>query len=552
MAAPTKTYLSSQLHIKMKGKELAPAVASNLLHVEVEQHSYLPAIFTLRLRDPDLRLLDDDVFKLGETIDIEAETAVANPDSDRKHEVIPLIHGEIAALEPDFGEYMVAELVVRGYDKSYRLYRKRQSRTFVNQKDSDIAAQIAKEYSLKSNIKATSTVYEHLFQHNQCDLHFLRERAWRIGYECFVRHDTLYFRPPPQGATAVATTWGDDLLSFYPRLTMAEQVTEVTVRGWDVDRQKPIVGRAQAKQGQLYPHVAEKVQDWLSQVGADSLTVTNQPVITQAEADLLAKARLNEQSGTFIQAEGTAFRRPDIEAGQFVHIQGLGERLSGRYLVTTATHVYAPDGLTTHFTVRGARNGTFAEQIGSQRPLTRQLGIVPAIVTNTDDPNDWGRVKVKYAWLTEEHESGWARVMGCGVGPAAGFFGLPDVGDEVWVAFEQGDFNFPLVLGGTWNGQHKLPPAAKSAPSGQKPLVRTWTSREGHQITLYDTDKKLEIKSAGGLHITLDDNGKNILIEADNEVQLKARGNMTLEAGANMDLKASGNVTIKGATINLN
>ena len=83
-------------------------------------------------------------------------------------------------------------------------------------------------------------------------------------------------------------------------------------------------------------------------------------------------------------------------------------------------------------------------------------------------------------------------------------------------------------------------------------MVRTWTSREGHQITLFDTDKKIEIKSAGGLHITLDDNSKNIIIEADNEIQIKARGNMALEAGGNMDIKASGNVTVKGATINLN
>jgi hypothetical protein len=82
--------------------------------------------------------------------------------------------------------------------------------------------------------------------------------------------------------------------------------------------------------------------------------------------------------------------------------------------------------------------------------------------------------------------------------------------------------------------------------------VRTWTSRSGHQITLFDDEKKIEVKSAAGLTITLDDNGKNIIVQADNEIQLRARGNMSLEAGANLDIKASGNVTVKGATINLN
>jgi uncharacterized protein involved in type VI secretion and phage assembly len=324
------------------------------------------------------------------------------------------------------------------------------------------------------------------------------------------------------------------------------------VRGWDVDRQRPFVGRATAKNGKLFPTIREKASSWLGKFGPSRLVITDQPVVSQAEADLLARARLDERSGAFVQAEGSAFRRPDIRAGQFVLLQGLGQRLSGQYLVTAATHVYASDGLTTHFTVRGVRTGSFAEQVNGPPALIRQTGVVPAVVTNTADPRDWGRVKVKFPWLTEEDESTWARVLGSGAGPEAGFFGLPEVGDEVIVAFEQGDFNYPLVLGGVWNGRHKLPPAAAKAASGQKPQVRTWTSRGGHHITLYDTDKKLEIKSAGGLVITLDDNGKNITIEADNEIQLKARGNMTLEAGGNMDIKASGSVTVKGATINLN
>jgi phage protein D/phage baseplate assembly protein gpV len=536
--------LASQLELEIAGQKLPPDVLDNLIEVVVEQHTHLPDVFTIRLADPELKLLDAGAFDLAKTIKISAENEAGKS--------FTLLDGEITALEPEFGERMLAELVVRGYDKSHRLYRACKSRTFVNQKDSDIAAIIAKDHNLKVEAEPTTTVYEHIFQRNQPDLLFLMERAWRIGYECFVRDETLYFRQPLQGEQAITLTWGDDLLSFYPRLTMAEQVDEVVVRGWDVDRQRPFVGRAQSKSGKLFPAIKEKAEKWLEPFGGGKLVITDQPVVSQAEADLLAKARLNERSGAFVQAEGSTFRRPDIRAGQIVNVQALGKRLSGHYLVTAATHVYASDGLTTHFTVRGARTGSFAEQINGVRPLTRQTGIVTAVVTNTDDPNDWGRVKVKFPWLTEDEESTWARVLGSGAGPKAGFFGLPEVGDEVIVAFEQGDFNFPLVLGGVWNGRHPLPPAAAQAKSGQKPQVRTWTSRSGHQITLTDADKKMEIKSATGLIITLDDNGKNITIQADNEIQLQARGNMTLQAGGNLDIKASGNVTVKGATINLN
>lgn len=542
-----KPTVASQLQIFFKEDEKTPVpFMSQLVEAQVEQHSHLPDVCSLRFADPGLKLLDGGELELGRGIKISAKS------EDPKAKPFTLFEGEITALEPSFDDYMLAELVVRAYDKSHQLYRHSQSRTFVNQKDSDIAQTIASDHNLKPEIATTSTVYEHLFQNNQPDLHYLLERAWRIGYECFVQGDTLYFRPPPQGEAGISLTWGDDLLSFQPRLTMAEQVDEVMVRGWNPAEQKPIVGRAQAKSGKLFPTIGEKVSNWLGKFGGGSFTITDQPVVSQAEADLLARARLTERSGCFVVADGRAFRRPDIRAGQFVEMKALGKRLSGHYLVTVATHIYNAEGLTTHFSVRGARTGSFAEQIRGERPLTRQLGVVPAVVTNTNDPKKWGRVKVKFPWLTEADESTWARVLSSGAGPDAGFFAVPDVGDEVFVAFEQGDFNFPLVLGGVWNGRHPLPPSAHKAPANQKPQVRTWTSRAGHQITLFDNNKKIEIKSANGLHITLDDNGKNIIVQADNEIQLKARGNMVLEAGANLDIKASGNVTVKGATINLN
>jgi len=300
--------------------------------------------------------------------------------------------------------------------------------------------------------------------------------------------------------------------------------------------------------------------------------IVDYPVVSQAEADAIAAARLDELSGAFIEAEGEAFRRPEIRAGHFIELQGLGERLSGHYLVTSAQHTYSPEGLRTAFTVRGSRTGTLGEQLGGPPDVERFPGVVTAVVTNTDDPNDWGRVKLKFPWMTEDAESDWARVIGNGAGPEAGLYGIPDVGDEVLVAFNHGDFSQPYVLGGLWNGQHAIPPEAAGAGSGEKPLVRTWHSRSGHWLAMHDTaDNKIEIVSAGGhkfnlddankavtletnggLKITMEDNGSKITIESGNEIELKSSGNMKIDAGGNLDLKASGQVNVQGAIINLN
>ncbi|MFQ5434550.1 MAG: VgrG-related protein, partial [Anaerolineae bacterium] len=539
---PREQTLASQIYIKLNGTAVQQPVMQNMAELVVDQSSHLPDMFTIRLHDPGMELLDNGPFDLTKEIEIESEKSDGSK--------ITLIKGEITALEPNFEEGMIAELVVRGYDKSHRLYRETKTAAFLNKKDSDLASEIAQSANLQAEVETTSTVYDHIFQHNQTDLEFLMERAWRIGYECFVADGKLHFRKPPDGRAQVTLTWGDDLLSFSPRMTLAEQVDEVVVKGWDADKQEAITG--QASNGRLYPSIQESKdgKQWASSFGAGKKIIVDQPVVSQAEANALAEARLNELSGAFVVAEGQAFRRPDIKAGQMIELNGLGERFSGTYLVTSATHIYSDDGLKTNFTVRGSRTGLLAEQMVHESPQDRFPGVVTAVVTNTDDPQNWGRVKLKFPWMADDAESDWARVVAPGAGPEAGFAALPDVDDEVLVAFDHGDFSRPYVLGGMWNGQHKLPPAVEGAGSGEKPQVRTWQSRTGHLIVMHDNSdnkieittagghtitmddagSKLEIATSGGLKITMDDNASKVAVESGSSVELKASGNMKLEA----------------------
>ncbi len=560
--------IASQMIIKIAGAQLQQPVMDKLASLTVDQHTHLPHMFTARFQDADLALMNGDTFELAKEVEIMSKK--------ENGEQISLMKGEITALEPEFREGMIAELVVRGFDRSHRLYRETKSKAYLNIKDSDLASQLASNAGLTAQVDATSTVYDHLFQHNQTDMELLLQRAWRIGYECFVTAGKLYFRKPPTSGSELTLTWGQELLSFTPRMSLAEQVDEVIVRGWDPEKQQPIVGRASS--GSLFPDIggkngASKAGDF----GSGKAIIVDQPVESQAEADALAKARLDELSGAFVEAEGVAYRIPDITAGKIVEIKALGTRFSGKYLITDVAHIFSPEGLRSVFHVRGSRTGLLSEQIQHHTPLDRWPGLVTAIVTNTEDPKKWGRVKVKFPWMTEDAESDWARVIGIGAGPEAGLFIMPDVNDEVLVAFLHGDFNQPVVLGGVWNGKHNLPPEAAGAADNEKPLVRTWHSRSGHKIAVYDdAENKIELVTKGGRSITLSDkdskvemntSGVNITVEdnkvsiqANSDIELKADGNVKVNASANMELKASGNldiqasgqVNIKGAIINLN
>ena len=113
--------------------------------------------------------MDNGPFDLTKSVSIEAETEDGTS--------FLLINGEITALEPDFGEGMVAQLIIRGYDISHRLFRETKSKAFLNKKDSDLASEIAQSVGLQAEVDTTSTVYDHIFQHNQSDMEFLVQRG---------------------------------------------------------------------------------------------------------------------------------------------------------------------------------------------------------------------------------------------------------------------------------------------------------------------------------------------------------------------------------------
>lgn len=194
-------------------------------------------------------------------------------------------------------------------------------------------------------------------------------------------------------------------------------------------------------------------------------------------------------------------------------------------------------------------------------------GVVIGIVTNNKDPEGLGRIKVKFPWLSDSDESGWARVASLMAGKERGAYFLPEVDDEVLVAFEYGDFNMPFVIGSLWNGKDK-PPQKNDDGKNNLRVIR---SRSGHLIKLDDTDgaekieiidkteknrvvidaknDKISIISNKDIEISAP-NGK-ITIEA-NDIEAKSKASAKIEASAGMDLKASGNMNIKGATVNLN
>jgi phage protein D len=530
---PDSTLLLSQFYFKFGGAEAPADMMVNLIEATVESSLHLPDVATLTLHDPNGKWVDEANLAPGKELQISAK---AGPE---QH---PLFDGEIVEIESAFvpGDRRV---VVRAFDRLHRLARGRHVRSFVNVSDKDIVQKVASECGLQAKVGPVATVYPYVLQDNITNLDFLRARAALVGYLLFVDGKTLHFEEHGTESSELPLTYGEDLREFHPRLTTVDQVTDATASGWDPQKREAVIGVAGNANGSPGLDSGTKggaVAKAAFNVDAKIL-VADRPIRIQAVAEKLAQATLDRREGRFVEAEGTTRGIPGLVAGVTLQLKQLGKRFSGKYFVTSSTHTYsAHEGYVTRFIVSGFQPSSLLSLMGPERDglAAPRIGLVVGLVTDNSDPDGLGRVKVKYPWLSQEHASDWARVVVPGGGPQRGMQYLPEVNDEVLVGFEQGDINYPYIIGGLWNGKDAPPSKNADVLNGGKVTKRIIRSRTGHIVTLDDSDNEPSI--------TITDNTTKNTIKFDsknNKLTVHFEGDMLFDA-------PNGEIAIKGKTIN--
>ncbi len=351
---PDTQNLVPSFRVQVNGSDLPIEAASDLLAVTVEEDVAAPGMFTLELInwDPvkfEVTWADDELFAEGNEVAIEMGYV---------DQLETLIEGEITGLEPAFEAGETPMLTVRGHDLRHRLLRGRKTRSFTQMSDSDVAIQVAGNQGLSVEAESTGVILEYVLQRNQTDLEFLTERARRIGYEVAMEGKVLLFRPIQNDAGEVLTLARDaGLVEFHPRLTTFGQVDHVTVRGWSPKDKKAVVGTAAAGDEGAAMGSVSGLKAAEEAFGAASTARVDRPVLSQAEADQMARGQLRELALAHVTAEGVSLGRSDLQAGTVIGIEGVGERFSGPYYIVSTRHAYHPRrGYRTAFTAR--RNAT--------------------------------------------------------------------------------------------------------------------------------------------------------------------------------------------------
>lgn len=521
--------------VKVDGSPLSDTVLQHLVSVRVQRSLRLPGRTTLRFADVGYAVSSSGFFSIGKKV----EVGVYQGGS--------LMSGTVTGMSLLQQEGDHPDLVVTVDDAAHKLTRGSKVKTYLNMTFSDIVSQVAGGAGVTAEVTATSEVHPYVLQADS-DLAFLDELAARSGYDWWVEGTALQFKPPSTAGPVLTLELGKDLQEFSVSASGLLPTTAQVV-GWDNATQASIVGQGSSASSAVLPS-SDFVQPFVgtsSPLGDAPVVIGSFTPLTQTEAATAGGALRSQWAAGAVEARGTAEVSDKLKPGVAITVSNAGPT-SGKYHLTEVDHRYDRRGFRTQF-IAGDRSRTgLADTLtGGRRSGSFNVpGLVVGVVTNVDDPDKAGRVKLKYPSVSSEVEGPWARIVTLGAGNKRGLVFQPEVNDEVLVAFEGGDPRQPVVLGGLFSGKNVLPEWGVKSGTVQS---RRITSRLGHVIELADgTDPANQ-----HIQLQLSTTTHKVRLGADKlELEVASGKPISIKAGsASFEIDASGNVAIKGNKVSI-
>lgn len=552
--------------VKVNGSPLSDTVLQHLVSVRVQRSLRLPGRATLRFADVGYSVSSSGFFSIGKKVDVGVYRGGS------------LMSGTVTGMSLQQQEGDHPDLVVTVDDAAHKLTRGSKVKTYLNMTFSDIVSQVAGGAGVTAEVSSTSEVHPYVLQADS-DLAFLDELAARCGYDWWVEGTALQFKPPSTAGPVLTLELGKDLQEFSVSAS-GLLPTKAQVIGWDNATQSSIVGQSASASSAVLPS-SDFVQPFVgssSPLGDAPVVIGSFTPLTQSEAATAGGALRSQWAAGAVEARGTTAVSDKLKPGVAITVSNAGPT-SGKYHLTEVDHRYDRRGFRTQF-VAGDRSRTgLADTLtaGRRSGSFNVPGLVVGVVTNVDDPEKAGRVKLKYPSVSSEVEGPWARIVTLGAGNKRGLVFQPEVNDEVLVAFESGDPRQPVVLGGLFSGKNVLPEWGVKSGAVQS---RRITSRLGHVIELADgTDAanqhiqlqlsttthkirlgadKLDIEVAGGKPVTIKSGSASFEIDASgnvaikgNKVTIEAQTELALSGNSKVGVTSQGQLAVQGSMVSV-
>jgi len=496
-----------EVQVEAEGVSLAAEDLYALVGIRVQQRLSLPALCELTFSDPP--------GPLAAAARLEPGTALRVMVAGQQE---PLFAGQVTAVEHCYEPAHGREIRVRGYDLLHQLRKRQSVRAHVQVTTRDLAQELVAGLGLTVQAAEPGPLWPRLMQHRQSDLELLQEVAERCGLYLALRGNVLHLLTLQGTGATLPLALGETLLEARIEINADAACRSVAAVGWDTSRVETHEGQvSQARVGRAVS--AGIVPASVGGSGKRELVDEGTPNddhaagIAQAELDL----RLAREVTFWGVAEGDSRLRP----GTPVEITGVADAVAGRYVLSAITHLI------------DARKG-FISEISSyppaQRPRARSSVATPGVVTQIDDPEKLGRIRVSLPTY-DNVETDWMGVLSAGAGVGKGFMTLPDIGDHVLVLFAHEDPGQGIVLGGLY-GAHEPPDVGIEGGA-----VRRYTllTPGGQRIRLDDGQHTIRLENSGGSYCEL--SPQKVRVHAAVDLEIEAPGQTVVIRGKNIDFE---------------
>lgn len=463
-------------------------------------------------------------------------------------------------------------------DEVIRMSVGRKSKYFYEVSDNEVINELIRAYSLEAEVGDTPGTHQEMVQFHATDWDFMVTRAEANGMLVLAKDGKVVVKAPDfDQQEKFPLTYGMNIFEFEGQMDARDQYPTVKTTIWnpnnqDVEESDPGGSGGGFGGGfsvpSLPPVVTSAAQiagsavgvelpgtppntDYTQVMGLEHWPLQHTGHLKAEEAQQWAiaqdtKSKLAKKQGR-VKFQGVA----DIYPGDMLNLQGVGERHSGKVIVTAVTHeivdgkwhCHVQFGLSQHWFVEAFDN--VAENAASALlpPVNGlQIGVVTAL---EGDPENAHRVQVRLPLLDRQGDGSWMRLADQHAGNERGSFWRPDVGDEVVVGFLNDDPRQPMILGSLYSTAN-VAPVTPTDDNYQK----GWFTRSGMKWFFDDEKISMTLETPVGKKIIVDEDADKIQLEDDhgNKIIMEADG-ITIESANNMTIKAAQDLNLEAMNV---
>ncbi|PAM94563.1 type IV secretion protein Rhs [Flavobacterium sp. IR1] len=518
--------------------KIGDTVIKNFSHLQVNQEIHDHHTFSIEVRHDILVREFQSVMPVsqklvGEKISIEIK---AIPDLDdlmvvkSPKDYIMQFYGIVTEISMQKSRVrdMEETIVLQGYSVSIVLDNGPESNSFTKKTLGDIVSKVKSDYEIDMDIMPYhKDILAYTVQYNESDFDFLNRLAMRYGQWFYYNGRTMVFGTPGTAGGEPKLVYGVNMQNFSYDIrltpTLFKTIENDNRKG---DHFPDETAKFGSEAGGFHQNFINKSNQVFNKQTVIQLNQNGVGGSGKSASEEYAKNKMRSALSGMMRVEASS-EVPGVTIGNTVQISGVDVQLESTYTVTQITHTCDDGGgYENHFTAVNFNGAVFSPRTNPD--LIPRCESQSAIIIDNNDPDGLGGVKIQMPWQEAKGETTpFVPMVQPHGGGDKGFYFIPEVGEKVFVDFQAGNAEMPVVVGAMYNS------SSKSGYSTPKNDMKVMHSRSGTKIAFNDAEGSILIEDPSGNTYQMDGKG-NINVTAPKNMTFDVGEDLTITVGKNM------------------